>query len=615
MRSRAFAACLQALSLLTATQAASAEPVYAWDRVDRVVAFADVHGAYPELVALLQEAGVLDRQLRWGAGAAHLVSLGDLLDRGSDSRAVMDLLMRLEKEAAAAGGRVHAVLGNHELMNLTGELDYVSAAEFASYQDLETDEMRRTALKQLQTSGRFGGGAAQAQRDFDARFPKGWFGHRRAFAPDGIYGRWLLERPVLIRIGEVLFAHGGLPPLLADTTLAAVNESLRADAVTYTHAVQQLLRAGLIDADSPFDERVQLARQRLAQRSASSERDELAQLIEVLERSGSSPVHDPRGPLWYRGTALCNALYETDTAQAALDALDAKQVVIGHSVSPTLTVVTRLGGRATMLDTGMLKSVYRGRAAALVFDSGIPKVIYAESHARQGRAPAPAPRLVGARPSDMDDAALEGFLQRAEIVESAPLDPQEPRGATLVTLRDGDVKIRAVFHAGRASGWQRELAAYQLDKAIGLDMVPATVAREYRGQRGALQFHIENAESLETLQARQAKFGGWCPLGPQYTLVSAFDALIGNPARSAADVWIAPDEWLVRLTGHSRGFTASRTLAERARELALPAELRRRLATLRRERLASELRSLLTTREIDAVLARRDELLRSTPDS
>ena len=61
------------------------------------------------------------------------MSLGDLLDRGGDSRKVMDLLMRLQREASAAGGQMHVVLGNHEAMNLLGDLRYVVAAEYAAY--------------------------------------------------------------------------------------------------------------------------------------------------------------------------------------------------------------------------------------------------------------------------------------------------------------------------------------------------------------------------------------------------------------------------------------------------------------------------------------------------
>ena len=124
---------------------ARADSNWRWTGVDRVVAFGDVHGAYRELVALLQRAGVVDPSLHWSGGATHLVSLGDLVDRGPDSRAVLDLLMRLEDEAPKVGGVVHVVLGNHEVMNLTGDLRYVSEADYASVRRPVPPPRRRPA--------------------------------------------------------------------------------------------------------------------------------------------------------------------------------------------------------------------------------------------------------------------------------------------------------------------------------------------------------------------------------------------------------------------------------------------------------------------------------------
>ena len=72
-----------------------------WTGVPRVVAFGDVHGAYDQMVTALKSAGVVDADLDWAAGETHLVSLGDLLDRGAHSRQTMDLLMRLQRQAAA----------------------------------------------------------------------------------------------------------------------------------------------------------------------------------------------------------------------------------------------------------------------------------------------------------------------------------------------------------------------------------------------------------------------------------------------------------------------------------------------------------------------------------
>ena len=105
----------------------------AYTGVERVIAFADVHGAYDDLTRLLKAAGVVDAELRWSGGRTHVVSTGDLLDRGKDSRKVMDLLMRLQGEAAAAGGQLHVTLGNHEAMNLLGHVRDVAPGELEAY--------------------------------------------------------------------------------------------------------------------------------------------------------------------------------------------------------------------------------------------------------------------------------------------------------------------------------------------------------------------------------------------------------------------------------------------------------------------------------------------------
>ena len=106
----------------------------AWSR------WATCTAAYDNLVAILRFAGLVDAKAKWAGGKAHLVQTGDLLDRGKDARKVLDLLMRLEGEARKAGGRVHALLGNHEVMNMLGDLRYVNAEEYKAFQDAGVDE-------------------------------------------------------------------------------------------------------------------------------------------------------------------------------------------------------------------------------------------------------------------------------------------------------------------------------------------------------------------------------------------------------------------------------------------------------------------------------------------
>ena len=105
----------------------------AWSGVERIVAVGDVHGDYEQFVKLLRGAGLLDKESKWAGGKAHLVQTGDVPDRGARSRDVMDLLMKLEKQAKKAGGYVHALIGNHEAMNMYGDLRYVHVGEFAAF--------------------------------------------------------------------------------------------------------------------------------------------------------------------------------------------------------------------------------------------------------------------------------------------------------------------------------------------------------------------------------------------------------------------------------------------------------------------------------------------------
>jgi hypothetical protein len=159
---------------------------------DSIFAIGDIHGEFDTLAAVLRNAGLVDADLRWTGGRARLAVLGDMMDRGEDVTRVLWLLYRLELEAAAAGGGVHVVLGNHELMVLLGDLRYIGAKEL--------------------TVARLHG--VSYDRLFDPRLT--------------VLGRWLATKPVLLRIGDVLFAHGGVSTAYLDHTLESVDDTLAA---------------------------------------------------------------------------------------------------------------------------------------------------------------------------------------------------------------------------------------------------------------------------------------------------------------------------------------------------------------------------------------------------
>ena len=602
-------------ALALAAGAANAAPAcdreWSCDGVARIVAIGDVHGALAEYTAILRATGIIDAAGHWAGGDTYLVSTGDLLDRGPESSAVIALLRRLEAEAPIAGGRVLVTLGNHEAMNLTGELGYVVAADYAAAADSEDAALRDAAFSELRAHGRYPDLAAPAARAaFDQAFPQGWFARQREFSPTGEEGRWLLARPLMVRVNGVLFTHGGLPPGLMAESLDTLNTTtLHRDLLDYTSAWHALIAAGLLDPDTDFDARVALAEERLAAYTGA-DRERLAALVATLRRTDASPVHSVAGPLWYRGTAMCNSAFETDTVAGVLEHLAGDSVVIGHTVTTTKRVTTRMDGRVTMIDTGMLAAAYGGQPSALVIEGSTRRVVYAQAPDERA-APEPEVRRVGDRPGGLTDDQLEQFLREAEVAGSeAP--PLGRAGTRLLTLRRGDTSLRALFITAPARGrWQHEIAAYRLDRLLGIDMVPVTVERTLDGETGALQFWIEHTLSAAQVEREQLRLPPWCSLESQYGLMRAFDALTGNGTRRAENVVLGRADGLARLLDNAGAFPASRTLDARLARPPVGAELARRLRALDAAQLGAALSPWLDARLVRAILARRDALLRT----
>jgi hypothetical protein len=199
-----------------------------------VVAVGDVHGSHAEFVEVLRLAGVVDAKERWAGGKTHFVQTGDILDRGAETKAVMELLMRLEGEARKAGGRVHALLGNHEAMNVLGDLRYVLPEEYKSFTSSRSRELwqqfyeSRRELARDQAAGRgerFDEAAFRTSLEQDA--PLGFVERIRAFSDEGRYGRWLRERRAIVRIDGTVFLHGGLTPEVAALGCEQINATVR----------------------------------------------------------------------------------------------------------------------------------------------------------------------------------------------------------------------------------------------------------------------------------------------------------------------------------------------------------------------------------------------------
>jgi hypothetical protein len=302
---------------------------YRWDGVSRIVAIGDIHGAYDNLVAVLQEAHLVNRKLEWCGGRTHLVQTGDMMDRGPQSRKVMDLFMRLEKEARRAGGRVHVLIGNHEAMNVVGILDETSPAEFASFVD-RNSERRREQVYELNFEKQKEKAVSlherppdeeKARKEFDAKYPLGYVEHVLAFRPDGYYGRWILSHNVAVLINGILFSHADWSEKMAALGIQEVNRRVR------------------------------------------------------LELSGQVPLEngvtfDPESPLQYRGFSkgpLDRDFQALNQARldGILQTLDAKRIVVGHTVTRSGAIEPRFQGKHLSIDTGMLDIYGGGHRVAL----------------------------------------------------------------------------------------------------------------------------------------------------------------------------------------------------------------------------------------------------------
>lgn len=306
------------------TQAqAQVNPQDEWQGVERIVVVGDIHGDYESYLSVLAEAGLVNRRGNWAAGDTHFVQIGDLPDRGPDTHKIIAHMQKLERQALRSGGRVHALIGNHEAMNITGDLRYVHPGEYAALKSRRAkalqDAYYERVVEYLLTLETPPVIDENHRLQWNQEFPLGYVEHRIQWSPEGDFGKWVLQHNAVVKINNILFMHAGLGSQFVGLAIAELNQRVRAE-------------------------------------------------LQSVIPSENSLMEAEDGPLWYRGLALNDEEQEWPNVAAILEAYQVDHIVVGHTPGYG-TIVPRFEGKVLIVDSG-ISAYYGSHRASLVIESG-----------------------------------------------------------------------------------------------------------------------------------------------------------------------------------------------------------------------------------------------------
>jgi hypothetical protein len=297
---------------------------FQWEGVERIVAVGDIHGDYDNYLATLRASGLVDKKGKWSGGKTHLVQTGDIPDRGPDTLRIIEHIEKLAKQAKRKGGRVHSLIGNHEAMNVYGDLRYVHEGEFEAFVTRNSAALRdRVFALQMQrfesqNPEQFAALPENYRDEWYVQHPLGWVEHRQAWDPawnpEGKLANWVLERKVAVRVNDLIFLHGGISGFYCQNSLDSITEQV----------------VGNLKQYNPAD---------------------------------SGILEDEFGPLWFRGLSGVDPEALPETVDAILAHHKIKHIVVGHT--PTSGIIwPRYDSKVVMIDTGIARA-YGGYVAYL----------------------------------------------------------------------------------------------------------------------------------------------------------------------------------------------------------------------------------------------------------
>lgn len=354
---------------------------YHWTGVERIIAIADLHGDYDRYLEVMRSAGLIDKRGKWAGGKTHLVQTGDITDRGADSKKIIDHLNKLAKQAKKKGGYIHMLIGNHEAMNVIGDLRYVSDGEYEAFISKNSERLqelqwqRQLEWMKLNTPDFDQLDLESVYAEWKKQVPLGWVEHRLAWALTGPYGEWVKDNQVAVKINDTVFVHGGISQKYCKLSL----ESMTGQAIA---------------------------------------------AMENFDPAVMTIIDDPLGPLWYRGLAEEEKtdIY-TQTLDNILERYGAKRIVVGHS--PTGGVIwPRFDQKVVLNDTGIAR-YYGAHKGVLELTSEGATAIY--DNKRIALPISDDDRIDYLRAVievDSNNAQLKKRL--ADMLAPPPVEPEEP---------------------------------------------------------------------------------------------------------------------------------------------------------------------------------------------
>jgi hypothetical protein len=557
-----------------------------WKDVDRIIAVGDIHGDYDNFVMILKSAELVDDKLRWSGGKTHFVQIGDILDRGDHAREVLDLLMRLQKEAEEAGGKVHILLGNHEEMNITGivfRYDYVTPKQFVSFlpDDLrqkKENKFRRQLLNLAEVENN------SDPTLMDNYLETKWRGLikdknlQRSYVDtfNSKYGRWLLEQNVVIKINDIIFSHGGISERYSKWPIQKINDVLLEELDVF----------------------------RLAHKRG------------ITPNIRRKVLYMPDSPLWNRDFSLKDEESYSPIVDKILKNLGANFMVIAHTPPGSAVipqdefdpVYHRFNQRIHLIDTG-ISEYYHSMLSYLRIEGGKfdLRVWLKEEYAEEAQF---EPSEVSSEEESRED--VEYYLTSASVVGFQKEAVPGRTAAAKVSLDDGEIKKYAMFKTidtrrpePLPDSYRYELAAYALDKLLDFGRIPPMVEREIRGTKGSLQVRVEDCFGLDEQQRKNID-----PPDPEAFAIAlgdinVFENLVYKERDELDDILIQGKTWMIYRVDFGEAFDPTPDLIPEQKITRCSQTLYHNLQELSDKVIKVRLSDYLNDEEMSALLSRK----------